>query len=300
LFSGANFQPFALEDKKVIDAVFQRHPQALGIYTFAALAIWQKVYNITWSMPHADLLLIQTAEKGIKSLLQPIGAFSEQDENALLADIKSSKYSLKLLGVTDQFLLRHAKFCSHFTVHADRDMANYLYRTEDLAGLHGGHFEKKRNLIAQARHEYRWQTADICMKCHPHCLRILADIATHEKSEKQLQELQKELMALEYTLENFVDLGLSGIAVYVDDTPVAFSIYEALNPNTAVVHFEKAERAYKGLFQVVNQETAKVIKEKGFKYINREEDLGIPGLRHAKTSYFPAAILSNYTLTFKS
>jgi hypothetical protein len=88
--------------------------------------------------------------------------------------------------------------------------------------------------------------------------------------------------------------------ITVDDRPVAFSIYEAISPTTVAVHFERALRSYKGLYQVINCETAKVILSQGFEFINREEDLGDAGLRDAKMSYHPTEIIPAYELAYKN
>ena len=90
-----------------------------------------------------------------------------------------------------------------------------------------------------------------------------------------------------------------GLLITVNDRPVAFSIYEAISPTTVAVHFERALRSYKGLFQVVNWETAKVVAAQGFEFINREEDLGDEGLRDAKMSYHPIEIIPAYELTYR-
>ena len=79
---------------------------------------------------------------------------------------------------------------------------------------------------------------------------------------------------------------------------MAFSIYEAIGPATVAVHFERALRSYKGLYQVINWETAKAVAAQGFDYINREEDMGDDGLREAKMSYFPVEIVKAYELNF--
>jgi hypothetical protein len=80
--------------------------------------------------------------------------------------------------------------------------------------------------------------------------------------------------------------------------PVAFSIYEAIGPVTVAVHFERALRSYKGLYQVINWETAKAVAAQGFDYLNREEDMGDAGLRDAKMSYHPVEIVKAHELTF--
>ena len=84
--------------------------------------------------------------------------------------------------------------------------------------------------------------------------------------------------------------------IRVQGRPVAFAIAERQNDDTAVVHFEKALRAYKGLYQMINRETARMLVADGFHLINREEDLDRPGLRQAKLSYFPLDIYPVFNL----
>ncbi len=128
----------------------------------------------------------------------------------------------------------------------------------------------------------------------PDALDILdrTDVA-HDGEERWLHERA----AVRTALLNHVDLGQKGVLIVADGKPAAFSIFEAAGPDMAVVHFEKADRHYKGLYQIVNQETAKAIVAEGRSYINREEDMGIDGLRQAKHSYGPIEVVPSYTLT---
>jgi hypothetical protein len=112
--------------------------------------------------------------------------------------------------------------------------------------------------------------------------------------------LERELAALECTLRHFDEFGQQGLLISVDGRPVAFSIYEKISPTTVAVHFERALRSYKGLYQVINWETAKVVAAQGFAFINREEDLGDSGLRDAKMSYHPAEIIAAYELKYRN
>ena len=99
-------------------------------------------------------------------------------------------------------------------------------------------------------------------------------------------------------MAQFDELEQSGLVIKVDGQPVAFSIFERQNLDTAVVHFEKALKTVKGLYQIVNRETARLIAADGYHLINREEDLDRPGLRQAKLSYFPLNIYPVFNLEF--
>ena len=129
------------------------------------------------------------------------------------------------------------------------------------------------------------------------CFEVL-DSIIEEENPKVEGMLKWEIAALEFTLRHFDEFRQQGLLVSVGTTPVAFSIYEAIGPSTVAVHFERALRSYKGLHQVINWETAKVIAEQGFDYINREEDMGDAGLREAKLSYHPAEIIRSHELIY--
>jgi hypothetical protein len=111
--------------------------------------------------------------------------------------------------------------------------------------------------------------------------------------------LEREMAALETTLQKFDQLQQQGLLISVDERPVAFSIFEPISSTTAAIHFERALRSYKGLYQVINWEAAKIIHAQGFEFINREEDLGDPGLRDAKMSYHPVEIIPSHEMAFR-
>lgn len=300
MFLNLNFIAFNNAHRETFERIFRDYPPPLAVYTFGGLLAWQQKYQRTWSLVRKDLILIATIYEEQMHLLQPLGNFTDKDAEMLLKEQKALNYPLQIMAVSDTFLLQHPYLGLHCEARLHRERAEYIYRTADLANLTGGHYERKRNLIAQARKLYAWQVHLMTSEHHGTCFKILASIGQRQKAPAMAVELEKELVALQLALNHFDALNLKGLVITVDARPVAFSIFEALDRNTAVVHFEKAEIEYKGLYQIINQETAKVIQTYGFKYINREEDLGLEGLRKAKLSYSPVALLSNYTLTLKS
>ena len=105
--------------------------------------------------------------------------------------------------------------------------------------------------------------------------------------------LCSEYMAINETLNNFEALGVIGAIIKIENHVAAFTIGEALNNNTAVVHFEKAMPEFIGLYQVINQMFCQNHLAQ-FEFINREQDLGIEGLKKAKESYFPDHLVEKY------
>ena len=167
-----------------------------------------------------------------------------------------------------------------------------------MAKLPGRKYSKKRNLISQASGLYQWTALPLTREHTSKCFSVLEQIEITEQPEMD-QNMRRELAALQYTLHHFQELEQKGIVIMIEAQPVAFSIYERISADTVAIHFERALRSFKGLYQVVNRETARVIEKMGIEFINREEDIGDTGLREAKLSYYPHQLVSAYDLTFR-
>jgi uncharacterized protein len=298
-FLGFDFELFEVSQQHLLSGFLPRHPQPLSGYTFATIAAWQQHFEYGWIMAEPDTLLISCA-LGLdreRHLMQALGQFSTGLQRQLLTEAASLDYDMRIVGVCDTFLNKHPDFVGRFEVKEDRAAANYVYRTEDLAKLSGRKYSKKRNLIAQASGLFQWTVLPLTPEHTGMCFSVLEQIEMTEQPEMD-QNLRRELAALEYTLHHFGDLDQKGIVITIGGQPVAFSIYERISADTVAIHFERALRSYKGLYQVVNRETARVIAKMGIEFINREEDVGNPGLREAKLSYYPQQLVPAYELKF--
>jgi hypothetical protein len=175
-------------------------------------------------------------------------------------------------------------------VREDRDNFDYLYSRTDLAGLHGRKFSKKRNMVHAFINNYEYCGKPLLEEHLPEALNILEQWRTgHEK--------EGDYPAAREALEKSWDLQLCGGIYYVDERPVAYSLGEELaNGKSFVIHFEKAVQGYKGLYQFINQSFASILPE-SYATVNREQDLGEEGLRHAKQSYQPSGFVKKYRAT---
>ena len=297
VFLGFPFAPIEIERRALVTDFLARHPQPLSDYGFASLYVWSSVFQYHFAVAEPDTLLLQAQVDPDPQprLLQPLGQFSEPVQETLLAHARELPTPLVIESVGAEFLARHPAFVAHFHVVANRDSANYVYRTEDLAALAGSGYAKKRNLIQQATRLYAWRIEPLGPQHSQECLEVGDDIA----AKRTTLTLQQESQALTTAIRDFAALGLRGLLLRIDDRPAAFSIYDRLNPTTALVLFERALRNKKGLYQVINQETARAIAAQGLTFINREEDLGDPGLRRAKLSYDPVRLEAKHTLSLR-
>jgi hypothetical protein len=294
------FKKVTIEDKEAIELfLFKYSSFCLSAFTFSSLVAWERVYNYQWSIVNDTLLLkFITIEDGKEQLMQPVGEFPKSLQDKIIQYAQTLDYRLAIYGVSNAFVSQHPEFVAHFERTEHRDMDNYIYSAEDLALLRGKEYQPKRNLINQFETNNNWIAEPISEANITACFDVINKICSQSEVDPN-SYLAHELKALEFVLKHFSQFKEEGVLIRVDGKPVAFSIYEHLNPSTCVVHFEKAMREYKGLYQLVNRETAKKIYSKGCKNINREEDLGIEGLRKAKLSYHPLELCPAHALVFK-
>ena len=182
-------------------------------------------------------------------------------------------------------------------VAADRDNSDYVYSVKDLASLEGRHYHKKRNLIKQCLRTYGCQYESIILQVVPECLDML-ERWCGARDCGQDPGLCSENTAIKEAFANYEELDLIGGSIRIDGRIEAFALGEELKPGTAVCHFEKAMPAFRGLAQLINKWFAEYsLKE--FEFINREQDLGIAGLRQAKESYYPHHMVDKFYASSK-
>jgi hypothetical protein len=300
-FLGLEFAPLSLEHQETIEGFFQKYPQSLCDYTFACLYAWRHAYDYACTVFENDTLLIQRLDPRTKErhLLQPVGEMSERCQEWLLREIGKLSYPCKIFETSDQFVQRYPEFVKHFNDGLERSRSDYVYNAVDLATLAGRHYAKKRNLIHQAEQLYQWVVQPLTQECGQECFRILEALDRHNEQEAE-RSLEEELVALRELMGNFSRLKQRGCMISIERKPQAFAIFEPLNPTTAVIHFEKANREFKGLHQIINSASASAIHNSGYQFVNREDDLGIEGLRQAKMSYHPVQLVNSHTLVYVS
>jgi hypothetical protein len=299
-FLGFDFSPVRLEDRPELEAFLRHHPQRLSGYSFACLGAWNETFRYGWCRPESDALLISCIVDPDRNrhLLQPVGRLSSQVEEQIAREGSLLPYPLRIVGVTDEFLSVHPGVRARFAVEEDRPNANYVYSAQDLATLGGRKFSAKRNLIAQAEKAYAWSFEAITPSTEVECAELARQI--RDEMEGPIPpSLVQDMLAIDFTLRHLRELGLQGYLVRVGGKVVAFCLWEPTAPRMAVVHFERALRNYKGLYQLLNREVAKALLVQGFELINREEDLGDPGLRQAKLSYNPVEIVKASVLALR-
>ena len=181
-----------------------------------------------------------------------------------------------------------------FVVEPMRDHFDYVYRTDDLINLAGGKYHAQRNHINSLARSYRCRYEPLGEEHLSACLYLCARWCQVKRCECDLS-LLGEWEAITAALANFQALSLQGGVILVNDRVEAFSCGELLNKATAVIHLEKADPELRGLYAVINQQFCRQAWA-GVNFVNREQDLGEPGLRTAKMSYHPHHLVEKFRI----
>lgn len=188
-----------------------------------------------------------------------------------------------------------ARFCYS----SDAGDSDYIYLRSELASLSGKAFHKKKNHFLKFVRTYPDYKYYEIGACNIYDAQKVAEAWYYEHLQDEDASQLAEYKAIKEALENFEELGLIGGIIYVNDSPCAMTIASKINENTVDVHFEKAvgEYALNGGYAAIN----KLFSEKldGVTWLNREEDIGIEGLRKAKLSYRPKIMLKKYSAVEK-
>jgi hypothetical protein len=283
--------PLTLANRALINEYLVRHPPNISELTFTNLFVWRHARPVYYALANDSLLfLIKTAEDSKRYLLfgKPVGPLTTAEALKEFASILVGAIRIP----EDE---THLPLQAGYTILKDRANYDYIYRVSDLAVLAGRRYAKKRNLIKQCLQGQRCTYEEITEK-------NLADCLAMQNSWCRLRNcghspgLCNENTAIEEIFRNYLSLDtLIGGAIRIDGRIQAYAIGEQLLPGTAVWHFEKAMPAITGLGQLINQWFSKYGLER-FDFVNREQDLGVPGLRQAKESYYPHHLVTKHTI----
>jgi len=292
-----DYRPLQLEDRDSITEFFLADPPQVSELTFTNLFMWRHARKPVWRVANDCLLIILRSDSGEPYGLPPIGRGDKREAlRALCADLAGLHHEVKVGRVDKRFVENHVD-TAKYRVKEDRDNSDYVYLAEDLIQLPGNRYHRKKNhlnrFIKNYEFDYRRFDDELIVKvlelqeswcqlreCYLNPALHHEDIATHE--------------ALEYRKE----LGFTGGAIGMDGKVEAFSFGEKLNPDAVVIHMEKANPDIPGLYAAINQ----VFCEREWshvRFVNREQDLGVPGLRKAKLSYYPDHLVEKFTIVPK-
>lgn len=291
------------DDKQWIDEVLEGTEYFGCFYTFATLYLWKDVYHTTVARL-GDALLIRGGDlKKNPYYMYPAGRSYDIRQIVSLLREDAAALGAKLViscAEKQQCEELQAAFPDEFSYTESRDEFDYVYLSENLINLRGKKFHAKRNHISKFIRKYPDWTyenigADNSIECINTASGWLEKALEETDDDYEKKELCLENSAIALAIRNRDALGIIGGLLRVDGKVIAMTLGEPINKRVFVTHFEKADTDYDGAYAMINNQFA-VNRLSGYEYINREEDMGIEGLRKAKLSYYPDILLDKYLI----
>jgi len=287
------FEPISLEKQEDYLKMLARCPQVASDYSFMNLWAWAEDYGLSWAW-NDDCVWIRQSRPEIL-FWAPVGPWYDIDWGAHLADDPNGETIF--IRIPDK-LVEHwqAAFNDRATFEEERGHWDYVYSVSDLIDLKGNRFHKKKNLLNQFVKKYEYTYVPFELRLIDQAMAMQKNWCTWRDCESS-EVLSAENRAVSRVLENWEQLnGMLGGAIMVEGEMVAYTVAEALTPQSIVIHFEKGDTRFKGIYQAINQMFL-AHSARDFLTVNREQDLNDEGLRKSKLSYNPLEFLRKSRMT---
>lgn len=295
------FKPVELEDRRVITDILRGYRPVTSELTFTNLFIWRKHFDLQWSVHKDWLCIIGKEDICPRFAMGPIGPPGRTDTARLLLEWlkgQSNGDSEPCIERADERLALELSDVPGLIVEETREHFDYVYLTRDLIDLAGSKYRTKRNHINQFHRACGSYTYEELDERHVEaCLALQERWCLLRRCEEDLN-LQGEWDATKEILMNCRALEIAGAVIIVASEVKAFTLGESLGDDMAVIHIEKADPEIPGLYQLINQQFC-ARRWNNVRFVNREQDLGMPGLREAKLSYNPDHFVKKYRVMLK-
>ena len=289
-----DFKEIELKDREVFVDFLREYPPTTSELTFTNLFMWRRRYRPVWRTWNDNLLVALRQDERDPFGLPPIGPDHEGEALAFLCSRIAQSSPVVQVCRMPEAMAEARVDPERYEIVEDRDNSDYVYLAQDLITLSGNKFHKKKNHVNKfvKNHEFEYRTLDADIVSS---FLDLQEVWCELRNCEENPGLFYENVAIYQALSHFEELAFTGGAVIIDGKVEAFALGELLNPETAVIHVEKANPDVPGLYAAINQ----LFCEDAWAdvtYVNREQDLGIEGLRRAKLSYHPHHLVEKVTV----
>ena len=287
-----NFRPICLEDRAWIEPVMQAAAGHGSEFSFVNLYLWgdQRVASVDGTP------VFLSNFSGSLTYPWPVGCRDLPGTLELLRqDARERGIPLRLFGLLPEERDRLEALCpGRFRFHSVRDSADYVYETEQLAQLHGKKLQAKRNHCNRFEAAYPdYRVLPLTADQLPRCRAFTDEWYRLHFLENDPADYALEQRAIGLAFDHFDALGMTGLVLEVEGEVVAFAMGNPIRPDMFDVNFEKARADMNGPYPMINREFARRIAQEQpqYRFLNREDDMGLAGLRRAKESYIPDLLL---------
>ena len=286
-----------LSDYKKFARFFYDEGELSCEMNFMNIYIWKRVYENKYYMDDKTLIFRSRTDDGEGYVFSlPYGDFG-YGMSLIFDYCKENGLSPNLWTSQGKRLSRFLIQYSDYEIIPERDNFDYIYLREDLATLTGKKYHSKRNHISSFTKKYNWSYEPLCDANEKDFL-AFSDKWYEDKGIAEDEGLRAEKKALREILASDEGIEYKGALIRVEDRVVAITLGSPINSQTFDVHYEKADKDFATAYTLINREfAANALGD--YKYINREDDLGLEGLRKAKLSYKPQILLEKYSLIYK-
>lgn len=294
------FKQIELSDREILTRFFQYNQNQNSECTFTNLYMWRRCFAVRWATVESHLVVQPNAFES-SWILPPYG-LDDNDEafrDAILHVAENyqqngKKFSVRAITEKEKERMELV-LPGRFRYSEEPEIFDYIYDSHALRTLEGRKYSKKRNHLNAFKKLYPDHTfEEITDKNIAEVHQFVEYWCGQRNCDKMLDDsLLCEREAIHDALEAKESLDFTGGLIRIDGNVVAFTLGEMINADTVVIHVEKAFQEFRGLYPAINQEYLKHFWSDA-KYVNREEDMGLPGLRKAKESYFPLYLLKKY------
>ncbi len=291
-----DFKVIELSDRPWITDLLKKSDFRGCEYNFSNNFAWHRLYNTT-ICKYKDFYISRSMKYGM-SFTFPAGSGDYEDLFLVLKrEAEEAGSPLTVSSVTDENLsLFEELFEGQYSVSCDESDCDYIYDAEKLRTLSGKKYHQKRNHLARF-YENDWEYAPLTEKDFDECIEFAVNSYNLNQSYDDESSVAEQY-AINTFMNYFDELELKGGVIRVDGKVQGFTIGDGINSDTFDIHIEKANSDIQGAYTAINNEFAKSATV-GYSFINREEDLGLEGLRRSKRSYYPVIMLRKNKVTFK-
>ncbi len=288
-----------LEDKEKIDAFYKPYKSEVSDYNFTQLLIWSDAYQIEYAIIEGCLVVkLKDPAETLPYIHMPVGPgdIGRAVETVKEAFEKRGNYlTIRSITRNQYFELKRATK-NHLKFKLLRNQYEYIYPSNDLSKLNTKKLKRKLDMYRRfsKHHDVKVRSMSI-----DDSEKISTLLLAWSEGAPNSEILEAERTGIERVLNNWNKLDAQGCVIEVDKQPVAFSIGEPLTDNTFLILAEKATREFKGAYVAVIKEFAGMYTG-SYKFTNREEDLGIPGLRKAKMLFRPCRFVEKGVAYFNN
>ena len=271
-------------------------------YCFNTLFMWQHLYKTGYYIGDGFAVIVAEYEGDTFSIL-PLA--KKEDMLGVIKFIveyfEKENKKIYFRGITKEVVeVLKVDYPGKFEYIEERDLFDYIYDGESMRTLAGRKNVKKRNHINYFLKEYadRFEYRQLDENDFDDCLEVMNEWTSNKEENNAVDEdMEEELIGIKKLFANYSVLKdrLKIGGIFIDNKLQAFTMGEYLNPNMALIHIEKANPNIRGLYPYINQQFL-VHEFSDVEFVNREEDLGIEGLRKAKLSYHPVRFVEKYTV----